>query len=199
MGKAAFDHTPELPLDDPRWLLLKAAHQRLTERTGDGELATLQLTKALSQESGLRSMHLSTTSERTLLPPGLWAARLILLFGTDGLSVLERRAEAPNNPKRLRGWVHVWHPDFERIWPAGSAPVDHDGDAPPRVRPGPKPRGDWPTLLARWLIAVAVENPEQLDNVDALVIEAQDQIKVTPSDPKVLRAKMVELLRGVRP
>jgi hypothetical protein len=210
VGKAALDHTPELPLDDPRWLLFKVAHQRLAERTHDDELAAIQLAKALRQENGQRCMHLSATGERTLLPPGQWAARndpephqrrdvprLILCFGADGLRVMERRDEFPRNPMRLRGWFYVWQPDFDRIWPTAS--VDHAGsDAPLRVRPGPKPRGDWPTLLAQWLIAVAVENPKRLDNVDVLVIDAH-QIKGTPRDPKVVRAKMVELLRGVRP
>ena len=106
------------------------------------------------------------------------------------------------NPVRAAHF-YVWQPALDRIWPTANAPVhdehDDDSNAPLRVKPGPKPREDWPTLLAQWLIAVAVENPKRLDNVDALVIDAQDQIKWTPSDPKVLRAKMVELLRGVRP
>jgi hypothetical protein len=198
MGKAAREHTLELPLDDPRWLLFKVAHQRLAERTHDDELAAIHLTKALGQENGLRCMHLSATGERTLLLPEEWTARLMLCFGTDGLRVLERRDD-PRHPMRLRGWFHVWQPDLDRIWPATNAPVDHDSNAPLRVRPGPKWHEDWPILLAQWLIAVAVENPKRLDNVDQLLIDAQDQIKWTPSDPKVLRAKMVELLRGVRP
>ena len=101
--------------------------------------------------------------------------------------------------KPVRGWqFYVWQPDLDRIWPppAGSAPVDHDddSDAPPRVKPGPKPRGDWPTLVAQWLIEVAVEDPKRLQNVDALVdrrtkfFAQPDQVGT--KDNKVLRAKI---------
>jgi hypothetical protein len=120
MGKAKPDHTPEQPLEDPRWLLLTVAHHRLSERTGDSELAALQLANALQRD--LRSMHLEATGKRALIPAGLWAVRgesippgqirLVLYFGTDGLILMRSH---PRYPKRLRGWTHVWGPDFDRI------------------------------------------------------------------------------------
>lgn len=131
------DHTPEqLPLDDndPRWLLLKAAHGRGAERTGDNDLAVIKLTQALAREDGLRCMHLSATGECTLLKHTTWnERRLMLWFGKDGLNVMERRDEFPNHPMRVRGWFFVWQPDLDRIWPpAGRRPIDH-ADEPLRA------------------------------------------------------------------
>jgi hypothetical protein len=69
------------------------------------------------------------------------------------------------------------------------------------AKPGPKSTGEWPTLVAAWLITVARDNPKQLQNVDALTGEAQDflvdQIKWAPKDIKQLRAKIVELLQFI--
>jgi hypothetical protein len=86
----------------------------------------------------------------------------------------------------------------------GSAPVDHadDSDASPRVRPGTKPTGNWPTLIGRWLIEVQADDPKRLQNIDALVIDAQNfldnQIRWSPSNTKRLRAVIVEWLTPVR-
>ena len=206
MGEAAREHTPELPLDDPRWLLFRAAHQRLAERTHDDELAVIDLMELLAQ-GRLPCMARSTvTGERKRVAATAWVDEIELLFWKNRPRVFSRHpsmcmvARRPTQVReQVHGWFYVWQPDLDRIWSTATATVDHDGNAPPRVKPGPKPRGDWPTQVARWLIAVAVENPKRLGNVDALVIDAQHQIKGTPSDPKVLRARMVELLRGVRP
>ena len=51
MGKATRDHTPEHPpLDnDSRWLPIEAAHERGVERTGDSDLAVIDLEKLLAR------------------------------------------------------------------------------------------------------------------------------------------------------
>jgi hypothetical protein len=71
-----------------------------------------------------------------------------------------------------------------------------------RGRPGPKPTGDWPTIVAAWLIAVAADDPKRLQNADVLVTEAQsflrDEIGWAPKEPKELRKTIVELLRFIR-
>jgi hypothetical protein len=137
MGKKAEgDHTPgqraeqPTPDDDVRWLPIEAAHQRLTERTGD--LATLDLMKALEQ-GRLHCMARSTvTGERKLLAPAKWTDRIMLWPGKDGVRVVHRHQPGepfPNIVKPVRGCrYYVWQPDFETVWPppAGSAQVDHD-------------------------------------------------------------------------
>jgi hypothetical protein len=70
-----------------------------------------------------------------------------------------------------------------------------------RRKPGPKPKGDWHTLLAQWLIAVAADDPKLLRNVAALVVEAavflQTEIGWAPAEAKDLRKKIDELLARV--
>ena len=63
MGKAKVDHTPELPPldDDPRWLPITAAHKRGVERTGDNDLAVIDLEKLLANDR-LPCMRRSITS-----------------------------------------------------------------------------------------------------------------------------------------
>ena len=100
----------------------------------------------------------------------------------------------------------VWKPDLDALLGiASKTPSDHataDDDAPTRVPPGPKPTKDWRTVLARWLIAVAVDDAQRLQNVDALVAEAKifldNRIGWAPQDNKDLRARIVDLLREVR-
>ena len=60
-------------------------------------------------------------------------------------------------------------------------------------------------LIARWLIEVAVEDPQKLQrpqNIDELAIEAElflrKQIKWAPKDIKAIRARILELLTPVR-
>ena len=221
MGKAALDHTPDTaqeqpPLDDDaHWLSIKIAHQRLAERTSDNELAVIDLTELLAQGRLPCMVRSTVTGECKRIAATAWVDQLQIGPTTpDGVRVIHReplyrvkrsldrvKSYSIVNPVRAAHF-YVWQPALDRIWPTANAPVhdehDDDSNAPLRVKPGPKWREDWPILLAQWLIAVAVENPKRLDNVDQLLIDAQDQIKWTPSDPKVLRAKMVELLRGVR-
>ncbi|SIN97334.1 hypothetical protein SAMN05443247_01104 [Bradyrhizobium erythrophlei] len=211
--KAKADHTPDAavekmaaqpPLDDDaNWLPMKAAHQRWAERTQDNELAVIELTKALAHD--LPCMKRSVTGERTLVEPAMWTPdRLMMLwFGTDGLRVVERVQPGQSAVLTVRGWFYVSQPHFDLLLPppAGSAPVDHDDASdtpPPRAKPGPKPYKDWPKLLARWLIAVAADDLKRLQNVDALVIDAQNLLEWAPKDNKDLRAKIVDLLRDVR-
>jgi hypothetical protein len=207
VGKAKADHTPELPTldDDPRWLPIKAAHQRWVERTQDNELAFIELTKALRHD--LRCRKQSATGERTLVEPAMWTPdRLMLCFGRDGLRVVERVQPGESTVLTVRGWFFVWLPDLDRFLPppAASTPVDDDdaSDEPPRrVKPGKKPREDWPTLVGQWLIEVAADDPKRLQNVDTLVGEAQDildkEIGWSPSNTKRLRAVIVEWLKRV--
>ena len=209
MGKAKGDHTPEpLPLDDARWVLITTlVKERLIERSGSGDDAVRDLEQAMAQQ-GLRCMARSKdTGERKMLPPTIWEEITITWRGPQyGVIAEYRRRPGDHTWRQFMYRLFVWLPDLDRIWPlAVSAPVDQGNVSdvtPQRVKPGPKPKGDWPTLLARWLIAVAAEGPKRLQNVDALVTDAQDfldnQIEWAPKDNKVLRAKIVELLQDVR-
>jgi len=208
MGKAKTDHTPEQPPldDDLRWWPIDAARKRRIERTGNNDLAVIDLTELLKQGRLTCMRRSTTTGERKFVAAAEWTDQIKLSCDKDGLLVAHRHPPG-DHWKLLYGWVfYIWQPDLDHICspPVGSAPVDHadDSDAPPRVRPGKKPTGDWPMRIAQWLIEVQADDPKRLQNIDALVIDAQNfldnQIGWSPSNTSRLRAVIVELVTPVR-
>jgi hypothetical protein len=126
--KADAQHTPErLPLeDDPRWLPIETAFQRLTERTGDTALAILDLEQALAQDRLPFMARSTVTGERKRL---VWTGKLMLWAGKDGLRVMHRPQPGERHVLSVRDFrFYIWEPHFNRIWPphGGSAPVDHE-------------------------------------------------------------------------
>ena len=72
---------------------------------------------------------------------------------------------------------------------------------PARNPPGPKPRGDWHTRVASWLIRIARDEPNKLKNTDQLVKAAGDYLEAEidwSPQTKRIRPVIVELLRLVR-
>ena len=187
------------PLDDPRWMPLTYLHKWLSEHTtGDDYLAAAIMNAALASKPPMRCMRWDTVS-RKHVPAAFWTDHE---FYQD----LMRWVVGPRNPRALTipltNWAfYVWEPDAAKRWPALEQPADGASDAKP-VKPGPKPRGNWPTLIQQWLLAVAADDPERLHNVDGLVIKAQaflqDRLNWAPSDTKGLRAKIAEQLKLVR-
>lgn len=221
MGKKAkVNHTPRpraaeqlTPDDDGHWTPIEAAHQRRAERTGNGHIAAADLNK-LQAQGRIRSIARSErTGEWKQVTPSEWTDQIELLFWKGRTRVYSRRssriAVAGHREKfgrlPVRGWqYYVSQLDLDCVWPpvsgAGSTPTAHDDASKAlRVRPGPKPHGDWPTLIEQWLHTL---DPQQRQNVDALVPEAKkylrNQIKWAPKDNKDLRAKIVEQLKLVR-
>jgi hypothetical protein len=106
-------------------------------------------------------------------------------FDADEISSLLPRAEVPAPPPA-----------------AASERAEAEMHAnPPRGKPGPKPRGNWPIRLAAWLIQVARDEPNRLANVDQLTEDAgarlDEEIDWSP-ETKRIRSIIVELLRHVR-
>jgi hypothetical protein len=135
------------------------------------------------------------TGETEPLLPEFWAHRALDAVLPVFVALRPPNYRGPFN--QVGDFVYfLWHPDVEKAWLAPRQ-ADDDG-APPRAKPGPKPTGDWHTLIAQWLIAVAADEPKRLRNVDALVLEAaaflDSKIKWAPAEAKDLRKKIVELL-----
>src|SRR5262245_60987510 len=121
---------PDLPLDDPRWMPVDAAHKRMCEPTGEPQLAARDLTEALARErDGLRSMRRSihgADPERELLPPLYWVVHDVRWMrrevGEPILAVCRRDRRHAVGPDGFIGpsfsYVYYgWLPDLERLWP----------------------------------------------------------------------------------
>jgi hypothetical protein len=124
----------------------------------------------------------------------------IQLYRVPPIRVTPEKFQLPR--KRLdEGWVfYVWKPDLAKALSEAQEP--DDGKTAARAKSGPKPTGDWPTLVGTWLIKVGSEDRKRLQNVDALVVDAQsflsDEIGWAPKEPRELRAVIVDWLRFVR-
>ncbi|MCP3464480.1 hypothetical protein [Bradyrhizobium sp. CCGUVB23] len=184
----------EPSLDDPHWLPAQEEYKLLYQRRGHSKLASLDMNKALAS-GRVRCMRRNIESgDPEPLTREFWAHRELVAHATASFT---RTRDGPDPV----GFVYfLWHPDVEKVWPA--LRQTDDETAPVRAKPGPKPKDDWHTLIAQWLIAVAVDDPKRLRNVDTLVVEAtaflDDGIEWAPSDRKDLRKKLVELLILVR-
>jgi hypothetical protein len=200
----------KLPLDDPRWCPMKAAIDLLEQQTGDMRLAVTRLERDMA--SG--KLHWMRVDIATGAPERgtamFWTRQheidVVRLAGFEPVRIFRRtRERGPNEPRRwgdlmdfddvrMRVFGHayfVWLPDVAKLYPA----------MPQTAKPGPKPRGDWPTLIRLWVADIAPDDPRR-QNTDTLVIDAQDflqkQIGWAPSNSTRLRTKMRELLRAAR-
>ena len=176
--KADAKHTPEQPTldDDANWLLIETARQRMSERTNDTAL-TIDLEKAMADYRLPCMVQSTATGERKFVVPTAWTDpdQFMLDDTPTGVRVVHRYERKPGGyaVRPFRGGrFFVWLPHFDRIWPppGASAPAtDYDDDSnPPRLKPGPKPYKDWPTLIARWLLEISQTDPQRLQNLEAL-------------------------------
>ncbi|MBR0719397.1 hypothetical protein [Bradyrhizobium liaoningense] len=183
--------TSEPSLDDPLWRPVDEEHKLLSQRLGNRQLAHVDLNQALA-EGRVRTMRRQIKGgEPEPMLPDFWAHRDLVIHANGSFTRIHGGPPDPGS------FVYfLWHPDVEKVWPA-LRQVDNEV-TPVRAKPGTKPRGDWYTLIAQWLIAVAADDPKRLRNVDVLVVEAtaflQDEINWSPANAKDLRKKIVELL-----
>jgi len=184
--------------DDPRWRPVREEFKLISQRRGHQELALLDLNGALADDRVQSMLRHIESGECERLLPEYWVAHKLSLWSDEGLLIVprdpERRGVIP-----FRGVVlFLWHPDVEEVWPTLR---QADDEVAPRAKPGKKPTGDWHTVIAQWLIAVAADDPKRLGNIDALVAEAaaflEEKIDWAPAEPKHLRRKILELLQLV--
>jgi hypothetical protein len=103
----------------------------------------------------------------------------------------------------LGGWhIFICRRELDRIYPPAAPVAADDLPDPLRSKPGTKPTGDWPDVVAAWLIMIAVEDKSRLGNIDQLVSDAKDFLLDTigwePQDNKDLRSKIRHFLRFVQ-
>jgi hypothetical protein len=186
----------ELPFDDPRWRPVREEFKLISQYSGHPNLALFDLNGALANDR-VQSMrrHIESGKPERLLD--FWIDHKLQLWSDEGLLVIPRLPDPRGFVKPVRGFAFfLWHPHVEKVWPALRQADDEM--VPPRGRPGTKPRDDWYTLIAQWLLAVAYDDPRRLRNVARLVPKAaaflQTEIGWSPKESKELRKKIVELL-----
>jgi hypothetical protein len=188
------------------WAPLDEAYGRVNTALRSGELASRDLLMHLREgqlPSAMRRVARDGTETSERLKPSFWQdveIREEWHFQGDRAIYTGRPMVRLHNPAGFSMWFFVARAKFDRLFPvAGSAEVASSGNAATKPRPGPKPKGDWPTVLAAWLIKRAAEEPKQLLNIDALVTEfgsfLDEKLGWAPQDPKQLRRKIKELLQ----
>jgi hypothetical protein len=204
----------EPSLDDPRWRPVQEEYKLITQCSGHKTLALLDLNETLANnrvqsmrrhtESGERQrLHAHTESAEHEGLFEYWGNHKLLLWSDESLVVVPRRPDPPGFVKPVRGFAFfLWHPDVVKVWPALQSQTDEDDAKPVLATPGTKPRGDWPTKVGAWLILKAVEDPRQLENIDALVEGAmnhlQQEIDWAPQTTARIRMKILDFLQLLR-
>jgi hypothetical protein len=192
--KAKADHTPnQPPLDDERWMSIEAAHQRGVERTGDNDLAVIDLEKLLADDR-LPCMRRSTASgERQRVAAIAWTD-LIRLYSGKEVSVIYRASlhRSPGGSyvvDQVRGWrFYIWQPDLDRIWPppGGTAPVEHHDDSDMKE---PVRAIDRAKAVLRHLYPTKAQMPGVLKEATRKVVaECEKRDWKPPSEDRVQRA-----------
>lgn len=138
------------------------------------------------------------------LPSAFWRDFEIMPRPTLGGIVQGRIENTPSGKvtHRLRGggsfYFFISRADLDAQYP----PTGSEDVPARRAKPGPKPRGDWPMVVAAWLVQVALDDPSRIrkPNIDQLAIDAKamllKKIKWAPKESKELRQTIRELLAG---
>jgi hypothetical protein len=138
----------KLPLDDPRWIPIAAAHRYRRQQTGDRELAARDVTEAMADgrlPCMRRRIGTNPGPDRELVPRDFWNVWELQSW-SDALLVARR---GPGGVRRLRGYAFfVWEPRLKEIWPADSERSADDWRLPPPRRRGPATTHDWFAICA---------------------------------------------------
>jgi hypothetical protein len=160
-------------LDDPRWRPIIAVHKQLVEHDGDPHAAAFDLTAALTSGELRCKWRRMGDGAYERVPSAFWT-NYKLSYGPEGLRVIPHIVTSPpetavvRSTALARSWIdmpiggavfYVWKPDIDKIWPLlavnmpkPEAKADRQSETPPRRKPGPTPKYDWPTVVARELI-----------------------------------------------
>jgi len=174
----------EPPLEDARWVPLRGVYEALLRRTGNTNIASIDLTEVLCNGKvrvSRRSIH---TGEREHAPT--YFAELCMEHGK-----IVRRVDF----EKGRNWeFYVWAPDVAKCWPELKQAAGDEGDTSTtkRRKPGPQPRHDWPTVIARELIRRAKAG-EKDPTAAELAQFCQDNLDWQP-DISALQKQLQKLL-----
>jgi hypothetical protein len=117
MGEAEGDHTPERcepPLDDDaHWLPIEAEHRQRFERTGNNNLAALDLNKDLAQGRRHCMARSAVTGERKLVARTEWVDQIEVRFHAGRARVFSRR---PSVRVIARRPTRVFEPVRDRVF-----------------------------------------------------------------------------------
>lgn len=195
------------------WDPLDKAFSRIMASIGEPMLATRDLYQDLCG-GRLESLRRQPLPDGTVLEMVLtrldwkqWTLRwrnehTLLGVATIVIKVIDR------DNKAVDGVFFVRRAGLDKHYPA-TMPMPTADDAKPsqRHKPGPKPEGDWPTLMAAELIRIALDDHRRgmLANVDGLVrymcegdkAFLKKQLGWVPKDREAVRKKIVSFLQFV--
>jgi hypothetical protein len=186
--------------------------QQIFGVAGSWELAAIELTKAL--ESGkVRALDRVTYKDGKLeeyeLLPDFWKANKISVWRKlRGEAAGERWLDF-TNPLLLMGRErgakhHVFfrRAGFDDLWPRASVAGAEPTTKPDRRKPGPRPRRDWPMLVAAELIRRALAGEKfPLDNDSKLARQLEEWLAAQfdwAPDNSEMRRLIAELLAPSR-
>jgi len=185
----------ELPLDNPNWRPIKEAIDFVEGRTGSETLTAEELNQALQgkdpQGRPLRSLLRQEKGVRKLLNAATWKDDLYLNvcfypwgLRSGGIQVFSR---AQGTNLLYGGWVFVWWPDVERLWPSAASELPperrqrriaeaiiqrlHPDNANniPTATLEQEIKGHWADECRRLLIDPSSENPPSWQTVNRMM------------------------------
>jgi hypothetical protein len=192
----------KLPLTSPNWWPWRRAILYVREQVGADHVADFNLAAAMNSRDVRIKLeaidHKQTPPKRiSLVLDEVNFFPFFKVIPNNGLLVQQLTSERRMFPGAA---FFAWRPDLEKIWPpivALAAPGDGS-----RHKPGPKYTDEWPTHVAAWLIRIARDEPDRLDNVDRLTRDASQFLDgenvQAPQDHKRRRPIIIGFLRYVR-
>ena len=148
----------DLPLEDPRWILLIPVQQRLKERVGSSALADIDLNQALANGAVRCHVRFAANGKREWLPSDLWIHHQFHTW-SDGVLTISRRQPKPGSAivRPIPGVLYVWKPDIDKFWlkfelpPVPEKRLETDApaiDPPASAAPPLEPKTDAPIITS---------------------------------------------------
>jgi hypothetical protein len=187
----------DLPLEDPRWILLIPEYKRLAERLAGYQLATLDFTKAMVDGDVRCMRRLVDDGVRERLPPGIWAT---LYLGPDLSSGSVMIFPRKISDRNVSGLVYyVWKPDIDKLWlrfeppPTDEPKVEQDAEnTSSQGIPGRRATRDWPIVVAVEVVRLARAGAVERPTSTAMIKHCQDKINFSPK-PEPMRLLLKRL------
>jgi hypothetical protein len=162
---------PALPLVSPHWWPCEKTVAYCCEHKGDRRGAALALLAAFNQGEEELPVKAEWFDQQTSPPvphKKVLSAEDYELKAVDFYKVWLVQPRRPDVPVLDRPALFFWGPKVKELWPMEEE-VKPETEAQHRQKPGTKAIGNWPDLLTREVVRVAVEEPKLIRDRSKLV------------------------------